>query len=429
MADGLSEARLLPRVLTSASLGACLILLHSQVAAAGQGWIKVSTSSLELLTSADAALAAQAVGELESLRIFFLQSQPALATSPAQLRIVAFSSEWEFDEFRTNAHSPAYFVGGPDQPTIVLGRLSKDTLPTLRHEYVHHVLRSTGRSMGRALPLWLEEGLAEYYAGVSPERAARRSRLLQGDGWIPLRELLAADRKSDFYRQADLAERYYAESWAMVDWLMRQGTSNARVDRWATELPAPLDEMEAALRHHVNSLRGSVPPPSHSAVVDPQPLSDTDVNLALARVALRTGNFSEARARLDRLPPTLPQAWAIRGEFELKRGHRQEARMALWEALWRNGADRLALWRLAVLEQSSDDGNAVPVLERLVATDPAFDDARLVLSSHYLRQQRYPEALDQLRNVRMAPPDKADYFQRALALAESRVREGTASLD
>lgn len=415
----------MPRVLTSASLGACLILLHSQVAAAGPGWIKVSTSSLELLTSADAALAAQAVGELESLRIFFQQSQPAPATLPAQLRIVAFSSEWEFDEFRTNAHSPAYFVGGPDQPTIVLSRLSKEALPTLRHEYVHHVLRSAGR----ALPLWLEEGLAEYYAGVSPERAAQRSRLLRGGGWIPLRDLLAAGRKSDFYRRADLAERYYAESWALVDWLMQQGTSSARVDHWAMELPAPLDEMEAALRRHVSALRGSAPPPSHSAVVDPQPLSDTEVNLALARVALRIGNFSAARARLDRLPRALPQAWAIRGELELKRGHRQEARLALWEALGGNGADRLALWRLAMLEQSADDGNALPVLERLVAADPAFDDARLVLSSHYLRQQRYSEALDQLRHVRMAPPDKADYFQRALALAESRVGPGTASLD
>lgn len=384
----------------------------------------MSTSDLELLTTGDAALAAQAVGELESLRIFFQQSQPAFATTAARLRIVAFSSEWEFDEFRTNAHSPAYFAGGPEQPTIVLGRLAKENFPALRHEYVHYAMLRAGRT----LPLWLEEGLAEYYGGVGGERAARRSRLLAGRGWVPLEQLLTADRSSEWYRQPPLAERFYAASWALVDWLMEHA-GPASIDSWAEALPEPHAQVEAALRRHVRTLRGGRSISGGSAVVETQPVSEAETDLALARLALYSGNLSAAEARLDRTASSLPEAWALRGEIDWKRGRPREALLALREAMRLNAADKLALWRLAVLEQSSADGDAVPVLERLVQADPAFDDARLVLSSHYLRQQRYDEALGQLRSVRMAPPGKADFFQRALALAESHAGSAASSLD
>lgn len=407
----------MPHNFTSAAFAAWLFLLHSQAAAAERSWIRVATSDLEMLTTGDATLAAQAVGELESLRIFFRQSQPAFATTAARLRIVAFSSEWEFDEFRTNTHSPAYFAGGPDQPTIVLGRLAKETLPALRHEFVHYALRSTGP----ALPLWLEEGLAEYYGGVGAQRAARRSRLLAGSGWIPLNELMAADRNSEWYRQPALAERFYAESWAVVDWLMLQAGPDApqQIGRWAAGLPGPWNTLEAALRRHASNLRGTPAASGASTTLDTRSVGEAEMDLALARVAILAGNLPAAQARLDRAA-SLPEAWALRGEIELKQGRRNQARYALREAMRLDAAGKLALWRLAVLEQNSEDGNPVPVLERLLMADPAFDEARLVLSSHYLRLQRYPEALSQLRSVRAAPPDKADFYQRALALAESR---------
>jgi tetratricopeptide (TPR) repeat protein len=358
------------------------------------------------------------VGELESLRIFFRQSESSFATTKVRLRIVAFSSEWEFDEFRTNAYSPAYFAGGPDQPTIVLGRLAKETLPALRHEYVHYALSGAGNH----LPLWLEEGLAEYYGGVSAERAARRSRLLAGSGWIPLGELLAADRNSEWYRQPKLAERYYAECWALVDWLMRQAGPDAprHLGHWAAGIPEHSNDLEAALRRHATNLRGSTGFTGGTGAVETRPAGEAELDLALARVALNSGNLSSAQAWLDHAAGALPEALAVRGEIELKQGRRDEARQTLREAMRRNGADKRALWHLAVLEQTSADGDAVPVLERLVESDPGFDEARLVLSSHYLRLERYPEALSQLRSVRSTPPDKADFFQRALALAESR---------
>ena len=130
---------MVPQKFILAALAAWLILLQGQAAGAGPGWIRVTTADLDLLTTGEAETAAEAVGELETLRIFFRDTMPTFATTGARLRIVAFSSEGEFREFRVNAHSPAYFVGGPGQSTIVLGRLAKETLPLLRHEYAHRL--------------------------------------------------------------------------------------------------------------------------------------------------------------------------------------------------------------------------------------------------------------------------------------------------
>lgn len=409
----------MPSLLSVPAFAACLILLHSQAAASGRPWTRLATTNLELLTSGDAALAAHAVGELESLRLFFRESLPSSATTPARLRIVAFSSEWEFDEFRTNLHSPAYFAGGPDQPTIVLGRLAKESLPSLRHEYVHFALRASGLT----LPLWLEEGLAEYYGGVAPARAHSRARLLSAAGAVPLTELTSVDRASPWYVQPALAERFYATSWALADLLLR----SAPLSHWVASPPSLSSELEAALQHHIATLRPS-PEPAFTAVsIDSAPAPDSDVDLALARVALFANNLPAALARLERASPLDPETLALRGELELRQGRRPAALDAFRQAFRLQTASRRALWQLAVLEQSAPGGDPLPALERLVAADPAFDEARLVLSSHYLRLSRYQDALTQLRAVRSAPPDKAAFFQRALVFAESRAAESRAA--
>jgi hypothetical protein len=414
---------LVPQKIILPALAAWSILLQGQAAGAGPGWIRVTTPDLDLLTTGEAALAAEAVRELETLRIFFRDTMPTFATTGARLRIVAFSSEGEFREFRVNAHSPAYFVSGPGQSTIVLGRLAKGSMMSLRHEYAHYLVRQSGLR----LPLWLEEGLAEYYGGVSEERARSRSRLLGGGGWVPIGELLEADRQSGWYRQRALTERFYGASWALVDYLMTVGGGPEKgwgdIERWAAGDLGAVVELEAELRRHVRVLRGRGAPggvagagagfQSATAAV-----SEREAAVELARVQAQIGDVAGARARLEGIALEGPEAWMVAAEIERKQGRKQEARMAYREAMRQGMVDKQALWHLAVLEQSAEDGNAVPVLERLVETEPGFDEARLVLSSHYIRQQRYGEALSQLRSVRAAPPEQADYFQRALALAE-----------
>lgn len=174
------------KVHTAILAAAGLALLHSGPLLSAPAWTRAASPHLDLLTTTDATLAARAVVDLEGLRSYFRQSSPAGPISQASIRIVAFSSEWEFHQYRANSYSPAYFAGGSGQSYIVLGRLSKESLPTLRHEFVHALLHQTGR----ALPLWLEEGLAEYYGGVDARQCGLRTRRLRREA-LPLETLLA----------------------------------------------------------------------------------------------------------------------------------------------------------------------------------------------------------------------------------------------
>lgn len=96
--------------------------------------------------------------------------------------------------------------------TYVNDRLDED----LRHEATHALLHA---AVGD-LPLWLDEGLAEYFegpegrAGVNPEHLAR----LPGDvkaGWLP--DLARLETLTDV---REMSPRDYRESWAWVHYLL-----------------------------------------------------------------------------------------------------------------------------------------------------------------------------------------------------------------
>ncbi len=84
--------------------------------------------------------------------------------------------------------------------------------------------------MGEAVPVWLSEGLAEVYATFQ-ERAGGRGavlgapdadhlRLLQNTSLIPLRDLITIDQRSPVYNEGERRGVLYAESWALVHYLM-----------------------------------------------------------------------------------------------------------------------------------------------------------------------------------------------------------------
>ncbi len=93
----------------------------------------------------------------------------------------------------------------------------------LRHEATHALLHASASD----LPLWLDEGLAEYFEvparenGVNAEHLARLPRDL-ADGWRP--DLLRLENLKDV-RQ--MSPRDYRESWAWAHYLLN-GSQNGR---------------------------------------------------------------------------------------------------------------------------------------------------------------------------------------------------------
>lgn len=127
----------------------------------------------------------------------------------------------------------------------------------LRHEVVHHILETR---YPRKLPIWLGEGLAEYYAtfAVSAEGQATFGRALpeqdpltDAQTWLPMRTVIENMAKYPDFRRAstepaDRAQRiYYGQSWALAHFVMDQPEGLARIHRFVDGWTPDMDSEDS----------------------------------------------------------------------------------------------------------------------------------------------------------------------------------------
>jgi hypothetical protein len=150
-----------------------------------------------------------------------LQDRLHLPPSDEPIHIYLFSSPAEFRQFVQLRHPSfpmrrAFFLETDTQLQIYAqwgDRLAED----LRHEVTHGYLHS----MVSNLPLWLDEGLAEYAEaprgqhGLNREHLVKIGEQIRMNRWAPdLARLESLDPASD------LTQAQYAESWAWVHFLL-----------------------------------------------------------------------------------------------------------------------------------------------------------------------------------------------------------------
>ncbi len=122
----------------------------------------------------------------------------------------------------------ASFVRGQAMYLHETGAAVSDKMDTLAHEMTHLVFN---RFLAVRLPLWLNEGLAEYYGEFAYRDAkgmghGKRSAFRALRDWTPLAELLAA---TAYPAEPDAASRFYATSKHLVGYLLLRQPH----DKWA----------------------------------------------------------------------------------------------------------------------------------------------------------------------------------------------------
>jgi hypothetical protein len=125
-----------------------------------------------------------------------------------------------------------YFWRNVDTNTIAFSTEGfADEAAVVFHEYSHLLVGTAVRS----IPIWLNEGLAEYYSTFSLKSGGKGANIglaiprhvqLLRQRFIPLSQLLAVDQSSELYNEGERRSIFYAESWALTHYLM-------------TELPSP----------------------------------------------------------------------------------------------------------------------------------------------------------------------------------------------
>lgn len=158
--------------------------------------------------------------DLRVLRIDLLQTL-ALPASDEPIHVYLFETEQAFEDFMRRKHPNfptrrAFFVESDTKLSVFAfwgDRVAEDLRHETTHGYLHSVVRNT--------PLWIDEGIAEYFevprgaGGLNPPHAQQLLTLLITQGRRPDMARLETLTSIGDMRQED-----YAESWAWVHWLL-----------------------------------------------------------------------------------------------------------------------------------------------------------------------------------------------------------------
>ena len=218
---------------------AALAALLSCAAAFGttdpnQGWIEVRSPHFVVSSNAGERYARRIADQFEQIRGLFHAAFPNLRVDPAQpVLILAAKNEntmklllpedWEV---KGHVHPAGLYQQGEDKHYVILRLDSSRGNPyhALYHEYTHALLHLNFTG----LPLWLDEGLAEFYG--NSQLGEKESRIgtidnthlyiLGQNKLLPIEVLLNVEQSSPDYNEHYRASLFYAESWALVHYLM-----------------------------------------------------------------------------------------------------------------------------------------------------------------------------------------------------------------
>ena len=253
----------------------CLLVVVSQpTALAGKDtWVSVRTKNYFLVGNSSEKEIKQVGLKLEQFREVFTQSFPNLKfKTVVPTTVMIFKNATSYAPFKIRERSSGHFQSGPDVNYIALTTDSKGSdFTVIFHEFTHLLVNTNFRNA----PVWFNEGLAEYYSTfyigddgrvvlgfpiVNHVHHLRRSKLL------PLRTLFEVDHKSPYYNEAEKTSMFYAQSWALMHYLMiGKPGGEQQLDKFTTLLNSrvPLerafqeafgqtfDAMETDLRNYV----------------------------------------------------------------------------------------------------------------------------------------------------------------------------------
>ncbi len=199
-----------------------------------QGWIEVRSPHFVVSSNAGEKEARRIADQFEQIRGLFHAAFGNLRVDPAEpILILAAKNESTMKmllpeewEVKGHVHPSGVYQQGEDKHYVVLRLDSEGGNPyhALYHEYTHALLHLNFA----ALPLWLDEGLAEFYGnsrlGDKESKVGTIDQahlyILGQNKLLPIETLLNVEQGSPYYNEANRASVFYAESWALVHYLM-----------------------------------------------------------------------------------------------------------------------------------------------------------------------------------------------------------------
>ncbi len=195
-------------------------------------WIEVRSPHFRILTNGSGNDARHVAHEFEEMRYVFQERNPTFRLEGgAPLTVFAAADEptakaLEPFSWKARGAKPAGIYHHAWEREYVMVRMDDWNLGAhdiVYHEYAHSILH---RNL-HWIPVWLDEGMADYYGFTRFERnkiyvgaPPERYRMLSTAPLIPVETLISVDRSSPYYHNEDKVYLFYAESWALVHFLI-----------------------------------------------------------------------------------------------------------------------------------------------------------------------------------------------------------------
>ena len=419
----------------------------SLLAAPSESWIELRTPNFVVVTNANEKAARRVGYQFESIRTVFRQffNLKGSATAPPVIIVAAKDENTlksllpEFWAKKGSAHPAGIYLDGPEKKyvglclDVTMSPDAPEPFEPVYHEYIHYLTRG----MISRLPLWLTEGLAEFYGNTRIEGkqayvgaySATNLMVLRQNPPLPLATLFHADAKSPYYHEENKTSIFYAESWALThylvtrDWhdkthrtsdfiaLLEGNTPEEAARRTIGDL-ATLEKALYLYIGHVTfaAVKMDIPPNNEEEQSAPRALSAAESLAVRGDFMAHDRQFTEAQGMLEqalKLDPKLAAANESMGFVCAQQDKREEAGKWYAQAVALNTQSYLAHYYYAAnLLKGSLDGpqaaTAETSLRAAIRLNPGFApayDALCWLLASRPGSENAPERLEEAHRM------------------------------
>ena len=249
-------------------------------AAGAENWIELRSPNFIVVSNANEKQVRRVAYQFEMIRAVFRQffNIQGSGQDPSVIIIAAKDEDTlkallpEYWAQKGSAHPAGIYLGGPEKNYVGLrldvsmNQEAEEPFEPVYHEYVHFLTR---RMMSQ-LPLWMVEGLAEFYGNTRLENkkvwvgapSGSNVRVLRQNSPLPLDTLFQVNASSPYYHENNKVSIFYAESWALTHYLITRDwrEHTHRVNDFVALLGKNMAPEEAARRTigDPDALRGGV---------------------------------------------------------------------------------------------------------------------------------------------------------------------------
>jgi tetratricopeptide (TPR) repeat protein len=361
-----------------------------------EGWIQITSPHFVVATNAGEKQGRRIADQFERMRSLFhvLFPNAQMDAAGAPIIVLAVKDEKDFRALEPQEYLAkgslklgGLFLQAADKNYVLMRLDAEGEHPysVIYHEYTHFLLRRSAEWM----PLWMNEGLAEFYQNtdIHEKDASLGNPSFDDLEWLrqnrlmPVSTLFTVDQKSPYYHEENKGSIFYSESWVLVHRIMIndfQQKTHLMLD-YANLLAEKVDPVTAAtqtfgdLKQLQSDLNNYVGQGSYTyfqmktttevddSAFKAQPLSATQSDALRADFLAYNSRTADAQALLDHVLQTDPDnvlAHETKGFLEFRQGHMEEAKKWYGEAVQLDSQSFLAHYYFAAMSMSNNPGAA-----------------------------------------------------------------------